>query len=171
MVYLGLGTNVGEREANLNQALARLAAEGIAVLRQSSLYETAPRDVLDQPWFLNMVIECETRCFPMQLLARLQRIEKEMGRDRSRRAVPRGPRLIDLDILLYNNALIRTARLTVPHPRMLQRRFVLEPLLELAPDIRDPSTGQPFAKALAAVRDQKINRREKASPPSQTGLS
>lgn len=169
MVYLGLGTNVGDREANLNTALDLLAAEDITVLRYSSLYETAPRDVLDQPWFLNMVVECETRYFPMQLIARLLRIERKMGRDRSPRAIQRGPRLIDIDVLLYNKAVINTTRLTVPHPRMFERRFVLEPLLELTPDIKDPITRRPIAEALATVRDQKINKIKRAGPAVRTG--
>ncbi len=158
MIYLSLGTNIGDREANLSGAIGRLKAEAVAVRRESSRYETAPQDVLHQPWFLNMVVECETRLFPMQLLARLLRIEREMGRDRSANAVRRGPRLIDLDLLLYNNAVINTPRLTVPHPRMLERRFVLEPLIELVPDLKDPHTRQPIARALAAVRQQKLSK-------------
>ena len=158
MVYLGIGTNIGDRQANLEKAVALLNAEGVTVLRQSSLYETAPRDVLDQPWFLNIVVECETRYFPMQLLSKLMRLERSMGRDRGKNAIRRGPRLIDIDILLYNNSVIQTERLLIPHPRMLERRFVLEPLIELAPEIRDPNTKQPIAKALAAVRDQKLKK-------------
>ena len=159
MIYLSLGTNIGDREANLTGAIERLKAEEVAVRRESSRYETAPQDVLDQPWFLNMVVECETRLFPMQLLARLLRVERAMGRDRSANAIRRGPRLIDLDILLYNNAVIDTPHLRLPHPRMLERRFVLEPLLELAPDLNDPRTRQPIAKALPLVRDQKLVKR------------
>lgn len=160
MVYLSLGTNLGDREANLTRAIELLKSDQIEVVKQSSIYETAPQDVVDQPWFLNMVVECQTRHFPLQLMNKLLRIERRMGRDRSAGAVRRGPRLIDIDILLYNNAVIRTDRLTVPHPRILERRFVLEPLLELAPELKDPRTRQPLSKALAAVRDQKLTIRQ-----------
>lgn len=158
MIYLGIGSNLGEREVNLRNAVEQLASNEIKVLRSSSVYETAPRDVLDQPWFLNIVVECETRYFPMQLLSKLLRIERNMGRDRSTNAVRRGPRLIDIDILLYNNAVIRTAKLIVPHPRIAERRFVLEPLLELAPDLRNPGTKQPFKKSLAEVSGQQVKK-------------
>src|SRR5690348_13634604 len=119
-VYLSLGSNLGNREQNLEQAIAALEREHIRVKARSSIYETEPRDVRDQPWFLNMVIECETEYFPLQLLAVLQRIEREMGRVR-RGAAPRGPRLIDIDILLFGTVNIKTAKLEIPHPRMLER--------------------------------------------------
>lgn len=158
MVYLGLGTNLGDRKRNLEKAIQKLNASEISVLRQSSCYETEPRDVTDQPWFLNMVVECKTRLLPMQLMQKLLKIEREMGRDRTSAAQHRGPRLIDLDMLLYRKALINTAELTVPHPRMLERRFVLEPLLELVPALRDPRTGQELSKVLPALRSQTLSR-------------
>jgi 2-amino-4-hydroxy-6-hydroxymethyldihydropteridine diphosphokinase len=158
MVYLSLGTNLGDRKANLTLAIELLNVAGIEVLRQSSVYLTAPRDVLDQPWFLNMVLECRTTLFPLQLLARVLRIEKGMGRDRGLSSVRRGPRLIDIDVLLFHNAAIKTNRLTVPHPRLFERRFVLEPLLELVPGIRDPLTNKPLSEFLNQVQDQQISK-------------
>ena len=158
MIYLGLGTNLGERTANLEQAIELLQTGGVSVLRRSSVYETKPQDVLDQPWFLNMVVECETKLFPMQLVNKVLRIEKTMGRNRGPSAIRRGPRLIDIDVLLYNNVVMQATRLTVPHPRMFDRRFVLEPLLELAPAMRDPRTKQPIREMLAHVSNQPIHR-------------
>lgn len=159
MVYLSLGTNMGDRRANLDRALELLTADQIQVVQQSSVYETAPRDVVDQPWFLNLVVECEMNYSPDELMRGILQIEKEMGRDRSSAAVHRGPRLIDIDILLYDNLIIQTPQLTVPHPRMLERRFILEPLLELAPELKDPMTGRPLRSALTAVLDQPMTRR------------
>jgi 2-amino-4-hydroxy-6-hydroxymethyldihydropteridine diphosphokinase len=158
MIYLSLGSNVGLRQQNLDRAIELLDANGVAVIRRSSIYETGPRDVLDQPWFLNMVLECSSSLFPMQLISRVLRIEKEMGRTRGATAVRRGPRVIDIDVLLYAKSVITTPRLTVPHPRLFERRFVLEPLLELVPNLRDPRTKKPFADFLAAVQDQSVKK-------------
>jgi 2-amino-4-hydroxy-6-hydroxymethyldihydropteridine diphosphokinase len=158
LAYIGLGTNLGDREANLRSAIQLLDTDLITVVRKSSIYETAPLDVIDQPPFLNMVLECETSHLPMQMMRKLLKIEKQMGRDRSSKAVRRGPRVIDIDMLLYRNSVIQTPQLTVPHPRMLERRFVLEPLLELAPGIKDPRTRMPIAQALPAVQDQQITK-------------
>ena len=154
-VYLSLGSNMGEREDRLRQALDILKRESVAVTKQSSVYETAPQDVADQPWFLNMVIECRTSVVPVQLLNLLLRIEREIGRVRQA-DVRRGPRPIDLDILLFSDAVIQLPQLTVPHPRMLQRRFVLEPLLEIAPDLKCPVDGKPLRGYLAATMDQAV---------------
>jgi 2-amino-4-hydroxy-6-hydroxymethyldihydropteridine diphosphokinase len=156
-VYLSLGSNLGDRRQNLEQAKLALAREHVEVVAQSSIYETEPQDVTDQPWFLNMVVECRTNCFPMQLLAILKRIEREMGRIRV--GTPRrGPRVIDLDILLFGTGTVQTAQLQIPHPRMSERRFVLQPLLEIAPEIRDPRSREPLAKALARLRGQTVKR-------------
>lgn len=122
------------------------------------MYETEPQDVADQPWFLNLVIACETRYFPMQLLTILQGIERELGRVRGPRVVRRGPRPIDIDILLFANALIDTPQLTIPHPRMLERRFVLEPLLEIAPGLKLPASSKPLKAYLPGLLSQKIRR-------------
>jgi 2-amino-4-hydroxy-6-hydroxymethyldihydropteridine diphosphokinase len=153
--FLGLGSNVGDREANLRGAVSQLAGDEIRVLRRSSLYETAPQELLDQPWFLNAVVGVETSLFPLQLLARLREIERKMGR---RRLTPKGPRNIDIDILFYGRSVITTAELEVPHPRLAQRRFVLEPLAEIAPDFRHPVTGKTAMEMLAAVEPQSVRR-------------
>ena len=137
-------------------ALERLESGGIRVARKSSFYETEPQELLDQPWFLNMVIEVETSLFPLQLLARVLKIEREMGR---RRLVPKGPRIIDLDILLYGNHVVNVDRLQIPHPGLAARRFVLEPLVELAPDLRHPILRKSMRELLADVTDQIVRRR------------
>lgn len=157
-VYLSLGSNLGEREDNLRRACDALDSEHLHILKRSSVYETEPQDVANQRWFLNMVIECETRCFPLQLLTILQRIERNLGRVRGAGTVRKGPRTIDIDILLIGNVLMDTAQLTVPHPRLLERRFVLEPLLEIAPELRHPRTKEPFAKFLSQVARQKLRK-------------
>jgi 2-amino-4-hydroxy-6-hydroxymethyldihydropteridine diphosphokinase len=155
--FLALGTNIGDREANLRDAVNRLASDQIRVLRRSSLYETAPQELLDQPWFLNAVVEIETSLFPMQLLAFVREIEHRMGR---RRETPKGPRNIDIDILFYGRTVIATAELEVPHPRIAQRRFVLEPLAEVAPGFRHPLTGKTASEMLAALEPQGVRRLE-----------
>jgi 2-amino-4-hydroxy-6-hydroxymethyldihydropteridine diphosphokinase len=152
-VYLSLGSNLGDRQLHLQRALAGLEEEQIRVRRQSSVYETEPQDVLQQPWFLNIVVECESRLFPLQLLKILQQIEREVGRVREG-VVRRGPRVIDIDILLFGHAIVNTPQLTVPHPRMTERRFVLEPLLEIAPEIRHPVTKQALRTHLDRLTGQ-----------------
>jgi 2-amino-4-hydroxy-6-hydroxymethyldihydropteridine diphosphokinase len=149
--FLSLGSNLGDREAHLLEALDRLEAAGIHTLRRSSIYETEPQDLPNQPWFLNLVVNVETELFPRLLLARAQAIELGMGR---RRMVSKGPRPIDIDILLFGNFVIRTRELQVPHPRMSERRFVLEPLNELAPDLPHPVTGKTIREMLSEVRAQ-----------------
>jgi 2-amino-4-hydroxy-6-hydroxymethyldihydropteridine diphosphokinase len=153
--YLALGSNIGDREANLRDAVRRIESAGIRVTRRSSLYETAPQELLDQPSFLNAVVEVETDLFPMQLLARARAIEREMGR---RRVTPKGPRNIDIDVLFYGRAVITTPDLEVPHPRIAQRRFVLEPLAEIAPDLRHPVTGKNAQEMLAGLEPQGVRR-------------
>jgi 2-amino-4-hydroxy-6-hydroxymethyldihydropteridine diphosphokinase len=154
-VYLGIGSNVGDREANLREALERLEAAGIRVARRSSIYETEPRDLRDQPWFLNAVVEVETDLFPLQLFAHIQNVEREMGR---RRLTPKGPRNIDIDILFYGRSVIDTADLQVPHPRIAQRRFVLEPFSEIASEFRHPVSGKTAREMLAAIEPQGVRR-------------
>ncbi len=153
--FLGLGSNVGDREAHVREALKHLESDEVRVLRRSSLYETAPQEMLDQPWFLNAVVQVETRLFPMQLLARVRQIERDMGR---RRVTPKGPRNIDIDILFYGRVVMATAELEVPHPRIAQRRFVLDPLAEIAPDFRHPMTGKTAHEMLNALEPQGVRR-------------
>ena len=147
-VYLSLGSNIGDRAANLRAALDRLSAAGLQVRRVSPVYETEPVDLANQRWFLNLVAEAETDLFPLQLLVRTQRIERDLGRVPS---VPKGPRTIDIDILLYANTVIRSATLEVPHPRLAERRFVLVPLADLAPGLRHPVTRRTVREMLDAA--------------------
>ena len=154
LIYLSLGSNVGDRGQNLLAAIDALPTAGVRVLRASPVYETEPVDYRDQGWFLNQEVEAETALFPMQLLTRTQRIERDLGRVRT---LPKGPRTIDLDILFYGTAVVRTGRLEIPHPRIAERRFVLAPLADLAPDLRHPVTGGSVREMLqnappAAVR-------------------
>jgi 2-amino-4-hydroxy-6-hydroxymethyldihydropteridine diphosphokinase len=134
IVYLSLGSNLGDRVHNLNTAIERLETLG-RVLTVSSFYETEPVGYADQPWFLNCAAKLDTEKMPKQLLSGILDLEQRMGR---RRIQKNGPRMIDIDILLFGHAIIDTAKLIVPHPAMHQRRFVLEPLAEIAPDLRHP---------------------------------
>lgn len=132
--YLSLGSNVGEREKHLYHALAHLKAHG-RVVSVSSLYETEPVEFTHQPWFLNCAVAFETKATPEHLMASILRIEQEMGRQRIEN---KGPRTVDIDILLFGDAVLQTPALTLPHPAMHERRFVLQPLAEIAPEARDP---------------------------------
>src|SRR5277367_5844079 len=149
-VYLSLGSNVGDRDSNLSAAIAALPPAGIQVKRVSSIYETEPVDYLDQPWFLNCVVETETNLEPHALLQALRAIESQLG---NKKEFAKGPRKLDLDILLYNSQTIDTSDLQVPHPRMLQRRFVLTPLAEVAPNLKHPS----WPVTTATLLDQLID--------------
>jgi 2-amino-4-hydroxy-6-hydroxymethyldihydropteridine diphosphokinase len=154
-VYLSLGSNLGDRERNLREAIRMLGEAGVHAQRVSSLYETEPVGVRDQPWFLNLVVEAETELFPRQLLARIHRIEFALGRKRVR---PQGPRTADIDILLYGDSVIETEELTVPHPRLEERRFVLEPLAELAPELRHPVSRRTIRELLAGTAGQAVRK-------------
>ncbi len=150
-MYLSLGSNVGERAKNLQNAIAALADAGVEVSRISSIYETEPVDLREQPWFLNCVVEAQTNLPPLELLQALRAIEARMG---SKKLVAKGPRLIDMDILLYGDETIDTPELQVPHPRMHLRRFVLAPLAEIAPRARHPVSGLTAAEMLARAADK-----------------
>jgi 2-amino-4-hydroxy-6-hydroxymethyldihydropteridine diphosphokinase len=150
-IYLSLGSNVGDRERNLRKALERLASLDVRVLRSSRIYETEPVGCTGQAWFLNLVVEAETMLFPMQLLTRIGRVEHELGRVRTVRMRRNGPRTIDIDILFYAAAIVNTPRLGIPHPRLAERRFVLAPLAELAPDLRHPVTHRSVRQMLESA--------------------
>ncbi len=191
-VFIGLGSNLGDREANLREARARIEKIGLDIIRASSVYETEPVGYKNQEWFLNQVIECrikpgadtsrdkvisevdsdtDFRISALGLLNRLLGIEDEMGR---RRLIPGGPRVVDIDLLLYGdkqveiirgtapiglrNAADRAASLIIPHPRMHSRRFVLEPLCEIAPRFLHPTSGKTCCELLAALDDPSIVR-------------
>ena len=126
--YIALGSNLGDREALLNEAIARLLKEGVETVRRSGIIETAPAYVLDQPRFLNMVIEARTEHFAFELLNRTQRVERAMGRQKT---IDKGPRNIDIDILYFGSLILKTPHLTIPHPLIHERPFVLIPLAEL----------------------------------------
>jgi 2-amino-4-hydroxy-6-hydroxymethyldihydropteridine diphosphokinase len=151
-VYLSLGSNVGDRTANLNAAIDRLSGLG-KVTAVSSFYETEPVELTAQPWFLNCAVELDTEKMPRQLLTAILDIEKEMGRQRIQK---KGPRTLDIDILLFGNSMVKMKGLTIPHPAMHERRFVLEPLTEIAPEVRHPV----FKRTVRELRD--------ALPPGQT---
>jgi 2-amino-4-hydroxy-6-hydroxymethyldihydropteridine diphosphokinase len=158
--YLGLGSNEGDRLANLSAALAALERQGIEVEAESSVYETAPQgEVLDQADFLNACVRVRTRLEPEQLLDACKRIERELGRAPG--GVRHGPRPIDVDVLLLDGRVHSSERLALPHPEVTSRRFVLEPLLELDSSLTLPD-GTPLSERLAGVADQRV---EKVAPP------
>jgi 2-amino-4-hydroxy-6-hydroxymethyldihydropteridine diphosphokinase len=161
-VYLALGSNIGDREKNLREAIRLLTESTVRVLKLSNIYETEPVDYLDQAWFLNAVLSAQTNLSPTALLLALRDIEFRMG---SKKAFAKGPRLIDLDILLYDDAAIDTPELQIPHPRMLQRNFVLVPLAEIAPVLRHPSWPATASELLSRSPDRSAVRL--ALPPPE----
>jgi len=150
IVYLSLGSNVGNREANLRAAIDALLPAGVRIKQVSSIYETEPVDYLDQPWFLNCVVEAEAELSPQALLQALRSIESQLG---SQKQFAKGPRKIDLDILLYGSETINAQDLQIPHPRMLLRRFVLTPLAEIAPYLKHPAWPATAAELLQSLVD------------------
>jgi len=163
IVFLSLGSNVGDREKNVRVAIAALPELGVQIRKVSSIYETEPVDLLDQPWFLNCVVEGETNVPPPALLRELRELERRMG---SKKPVARGPRLIDLDILVYGGQTIDSPELQVPHPRLHLRRFVLAPLAEIAPDLKHPSWSGTTAQLLATTDDKSAVKKISADLPA-----
>jgi len=155
LTYLSLGSNIGDRQNNLTTAIEQLSSADLHVLRTSPIYETEPVEYTKQSWFLNLVLEAETQLFPKQLLQRTQRIERALGRVRT---VPKGPRTLDIDILFYGTSVIQTPELEIPHPRIAERRFVLAPLADLAPDLRHPVTHKTAREMLEAAPRQSLHR-------------
>jgi 2-amino-4-hydroxy-6-hydroxymethyldihydropteridine diphosphokinase len=147
MAYLSLGSNVGDREVNLREAIARLEVKG-RVVSVSSLYETEPVEFTDQAWFLNCAVALETSDAPEQLMASILGIEAEMGRQRIQK---KGPRNIDIDILLFGDEVLNSPALAIPHPAMHERRFVLQPLAEIAPAVRHPVLKKTILELLDAL--------------------
>ena len=150
--FIGIGTNIGDRKDNLNRALKLLGEiEKTLIKKVSSIYETAPVGYLNQAAFLNIAVEIETLLDPFELMVFTSSIEKAIGRER---LIKWGPRIIDLDILLYENEVVKTENLIIPHPRIGERAFVLIPLMEIAPEIL--LNGLPIEKYISAVKDQEV---------------
>jgi 2-amino-4-hydroxy-6-hydroxymethyldihydropteridine diphosphokinase len=145
IVYLSLGSNLGDREANLRTAIEKLRELG-NIPAVSSFYETEPVEVTAQPWFLNCAVKLDTEKMPRQLISAILALEQSMGRQRKQQ---KGPRTIDIDILLFGSSVIEIPSLTIPHPHLHERRFVLEPLAEIAPDARHPI----FKRSIRELRD------------------
>ena len=153
--FLSLGSNLGDREQNLRQALSALASEHIESRRVSSCYETEPVGYRDQPWFLNIAVEASSTLSPHELLDGCRHIESKLGR---RRSFPGAPRTLDIDILLYGDRVIAEESLVIPHPRMQDRRFVLKPLSEIAPQVLHPLLKQTVQALFETCRDSSAVR-------------
>lgn len=154
-VYLSLGSNLGDRARNLETAIRSLSDLGTTVA-VSSFYETEPMDLGSQPWFLNCAVKLDTEKMPRQLIAAILNLERSMGRQR---LAPKGPRIIDIDVLLFGSSVIELPALTVPHPRLHERRFVLEPMVEIAPEARHPVLRRTMRELRDALpHGQKVKR-------------
>jgi 2-amino-4-hydroxy-6-hydroxymethyldihydropteridine diphosphokinase len=148
--FLAVGSNIGDREANLKRAVRELAAADVRTVQSASVYSTEPKEILDQPWFLNTVIEVRTSMEPDDLMRRCLEIEAECGRQRIQ---PGGPRTLDIDIILSGDRILRSDLVEIPHPRYAKRRFVMVPLAEIAPDVMDPILKVSMAHILASLED------------------
>lgn len=146
-IYLGLGTNLGDRLRNLQKAVSSLSPV-MSVTAVSPIYQTDPWGVTDQPAFFNLCLEATTTLNPQTLLHYLKNLETELGRQKT---IKWGPRLIDIDILLYNDKIVKANNLTIPHPHMTERAFVIVPLADIAPDLIHPVTHQTIAELKTAV--------------------
>lgn len=155
IAYLSLGSNVGNRKGHLQEAIRRLSAFG-KIVGMSSFYETEPVEVTDQEWFLNCAVALETDMGSAELLTALLNIEQAMGRERVRK---KGPRSIDIDIILFAAEVVDTPELTIPHPAMSTRRFVLQPLAEIAPDLQHPTLKKTITQILSDLPDGQEVRR------------
>jgi 2-amino-4-hydroxy-6-hydroxymethyldihydropteridine diphosphokinase len=149
-VYLALGSNLGDREQHLRSGISGLAARGIEIVQSAAIYSTEPRDVLDQPWFLNTALKVRTNLPPDRLLQTCLDVEHENGRVRDS---SKGPRTLDIDIIFYGSDIVSEPGLTIPHASFSTRRFVLEPLAEIAPDFIDPRSGKTVQQLLDACTD------------------
>jgi 2-amino-4-hydroxy-6-hydroxymethyldihydropteridine diphosphokinase len=150
-VYLALGSNLGNREEHLRAGIRGLTTRGVDIIRCASVYSTEPREVQDQPWFLNTVVEANTQLFAHELLRACLEIEEENHRKRN---IAKGPRTLDIDIIFYGNQIIRKPGLTIPHPAFFSRRFVLVPLAEIAPNFVDPLSHKSIHQLLEECGDQ-----------------
>jgi 2-amino-4-hydroxy-6-hydroxymethyldihydropteridine diphosphokinase len=155
LAYLSLGSNIGDREANLREAIAELAGAG-SVVAVSSFYETQPVDVLNQPWFLNCVIALRTEKTATELLKFALSVEEDMGR---LRFFEKGPRKIDIDVVLFGDRIVDEPGLTIPHPAMHKRKFVLAPLAEIAPAALHPRLGKTASELLSSLGEEQVVRR------------
>jgi len=151
-IYLSMGANLGEPKAQIERGIIELNEQDVVVTGRSSWYETEPVGVADQPWFTNLVLRAETSRSPQDLLKVCKSIETHVGRQPSVRF---GPRHLDIDILLYGDRIVDTEDLTIPHPRMRERRFVLVPLLEIAPGLTDPVSHESYAEVLSRLDEGK----------------
>jgi 2-amino-4-hydroxy-6-hydroxymethyldihydropteridine diphosphokinase len=162
VVYLSLGSNVGDRDRNLREAIRALGGVG-RVKAVSSFYETEPVDFVDQAWFLNCAVAMESLLSPEQMITELLRLERKMGRERIHR---KGPRIIDIDILMFGERIVDSPNLKIPHPAMPGRRFVLAPLAEIAPEAKHPVTKRTVRELLAQLPERQVVRKLRGSGKS-----